>query len=66
MRHYGKGLGTKFPHMGNMGHFFGGKRGGGWSKHARKATRKVSVLLYFFPTNHDFQRSAPGLLAIIE
>ena len=34
----------------------------GGSRHPREATCKVSVLLYFFPTNHDFQRSAPGLI----
>ena len=33
----------------------------GGCRHPREATCKVSVLLYFFPTNHDFQRSAPRL-----
>ena len=55
MCHYEKGSQTEFPHMGNVELFCGVCR------HPREATYKVSVLLHFFPTNHDFQLSAPGL-----
>ena len=33
----------------------------GGSRHPREATCKILVSLYFLPTNHDFQRSAPRL-----
>lgn len=41
--------------MGNMELFCG------VSRHSREATYNVSVLLHFFPTNHYFQLSVPGL-----
>ena len=55
MCHYEKESQTEFPHMGNMELFCG------VSRHSREATYKVSVLLHFFPTNHYFQLSVPGL-----
>ena len=51
-----KGLEPSFLTWETRGIFYGG------SRHPGETKQKVSILLYFFPTNHDFQRSAPGLI----